>query len=125
MPVRYDFRDAKFCTMDGMPIEIGNLTDATTEPEPGVEVGLTYANTPKEYTVTVTMDNATTFRRKIMRLAYGWQAKGPIRKRVLQKCSAQSWMVLRTRRRASASSHTSLLVPNRTCSGGQNDGLYR
>lgn len=64
MPVRYDFSDVKFWTMDGTPIEIGNFTDITIEPGPGVEVGLTYANTP---------------------IAYGWKARGPIRKRVIQR----------------------------------------
>lgn len=85
MPVRYDFRDAKFWTMDGTPIEFGTFTDITTEPDPGAEVGFTYANTPKEYTVTVTMDNAVGFLRQMMRLAYGWKACGPIRKRVIQR----------------------------------------
>lgn len=85
MPVNYDFSDVKFWMIDGTPFEIGNFTDITTEPEPGVEVGFTYASTPKEYTVTVTMNNAVAFKRQMMRLAYGWKARGPIRKRVIQR----------------------------------------
>lgn len=86
MPVSFDIGAMQIWTLDGIPITIGHFSDVVTESTDG-EAEMTYATLrdTNEYTATCTMENSRTFTRTIIRLAYGWRAKGPVRKRALMK----------------------------------------
>ena len=84
MPVSFDLSNMQIWTLDGIPITIGQFSDVVTESTDG-EAEMTYATLrdTNEYTATYTVDYIN--HKLLNRLAYGWRAKGPVRKRQIMK----------------------------------------
>lgn len=84
MPISFDLSNMQIWTLDGIPITIGQFSDVVTESTDGeAEMTYTTLSDMNEYTTTCTMDYIN--RKQLNRLAYGWRAKCPVRKRALMK----------------------------------------
>ena len=85
MPIHdFNVSDLQIWTADGIPVHLGNLANVQTFDDTDV---------PNEHTITwnntceATITGTITYMSKQFKnlLMYGWAAKGPVRKRVLQK----------------------------------------
>ena len=86
VPTSFDISDMVMYSVDGTPFRLGSFKDITTSIDEGDPAGgqtvFTIAQ-PKEYTATVHYPH--NIRKVLNKIMYGWKAKGPIRKRVMER----------------------------------------
>lgn len=85
MPTDFDFGSLQIWTADGIPIHLCNLADVQTLDDGDMEYTEPRITLSRDTYFTATFDGGFGFRISMKQLAYGWRAKGPIRKRVLQR----------------------------------------
>lgn len=83
MPTEFGLGDLQIWTMDGVPVRLCNLADVQTFDDEDLEYTPSQL-IPRDLSFTCQISGYS-FRRAMQQLSYGWYAKGPIRKRVLQR----------------------------------------
>lgn len=84
MPTEFPFGDLQIWTVDGL--RLGDFSGVQMIDDTDLnDSGEVWDRMRDDMTITGTMITPHGFEKIIARLAYGWRAKGPIRKRVLRR----------------------------------------